>query len=119
MRRPVLAILCAAIIVAAPGGCTAVGDRNKKMAMDEFAGHPLSDVAMRFGPPTTAFEMSGEQMTFQWDHFGAAPGAPPPASGLSECRLLVVAEPVIGTAPPNDLSQWIVKTWNYYGRGCV
>jgi len=84
--------------------------------LDPYVGHPLSEVAARFGPPSLNIDTGDGLMTFQWDRFGMG------QSGGADCRVLISALPTYGdptVTPPTDLANWIIKSWHSYGTGCL
>ena len=49
--------------------------------LDPYAGRPVSDLALRFGPPTIAVDVGNDQRAFHWMPHDQAPstGAVPAA----------------------------------------
>jgi hypothetical protein len=108
VRLPLLAVFFIAV-----AGCTATHTQMAGL-LDPYVGHTLAEVAGRFGPPSANFATSNGFMTFQWDHFGQSGGA--------GCRVLMTASPIEGDAmiaPPEDRANWIIKSWQVYGSGCL
>lgn len=124
VRSPLLRVLFAAISAAVAGCSTVHRPAMMKQVMDPYIGQRLSDVAARFGPPTSNFQMTDNgQMAFQWDQFAPdqpAATAPQPAGAASRmnCRMWVSALPTYGGAPTTALSYWIVQSWDSYGSDC-
>lgn len=121
VRLPLLTV----IFVAVAGCSTLHRATMMKQVMDPYIGHQLSDVAARFGPPASNFQMADNgQTAFQWDHFspdqpaGMAPQASGAASSQINCRMWVSALPTYGEASTAILSSWIVESWDSYGSDC-
>ncbi len=101
--------------------------------MNAYVGHPLSDVALRFGPPTANVDMGGGRMAFQWEHFGVGPALGiatqaqaggqvlylAPQAQQTQCSVSIETMPTVENASPADLANWIVQGWQYTGSGCV
>jgi hypothetical protein len=114
------------VIFAAVVGCSTLHRATQtKQVMDPYIGRQLSDVAQRFGPPSSNFQMTDNgEMAFQWNHFSPdqapamAPQAAGAASNLINCRVWVSALPVYNGAPTTNLTSWIVQSWDSYGSDC-
>jgi hypothetical protein len=122
VRLPLLTVIFAAV-----AGCSTLHRATMmKQVMDPYIGHPLSDVAARFGPPGSNFPTADNgQMTFQWNHF--SPDQPPAMAAVAagapplpqiDCRMWVSALPTYGDASTAVLSSWIVQSWDSYGSDC-
>jgi hypothetical protein len=110
MRFPLFALIFVAV-----AGCAAMHADQTAKLFDPYIGHPLSEVADRFGPPTGNYDMGQGLMAFEWDHFGAS------QSGPADCLVLIAALPTYGdprSTPPTDRANWIMQSWHPYGKGC-
>lgn len=119
------------ILLAALGlsGCAAMRAEQASKMMDTYVGRPVSDVALRFGPPTAQFDTGNQHMAFQWEHQGAGqtPGMATrvgptaiytaPQVYATHCRLSIVARPL--KPKPASLADWQVASWEAAGNGCV
>jgi hypothetical protein len=122
MRQIVLAL---ALIVA---GCAAARQTRFNEALNAYIGRPVSDIALKAGPPNASFPAGDGGMVFQWYRAGQqqTPGMAMPAFGnviyypgqtqQIECRLSVVART---TKSSPTLADWIIERWEYTGNGCV
>ena len=116
-----------ALLVVVGISLTACSNREPPPPLDPHAGRPVSDLALRFGPPTIAVDVGNDQRAFHWVHYdqrwpGALPptDATPPVDALREprreCRLWAVAHTL--RPPEPGLGNWIVDDWRYYGTSC-
>jgi hypothetical protein len=103
-------------------GCSAVVvETNAK----PYIGRPVSDVALRLGPPTTVSHGPNGWPIFRWSNFGPSGqtiGKVTAIEGLvihqGRCSLLVQSQP----AKPNPspaMTDWIIEDWRFVGMGCV
>ncbi len=109
--------LLALLVCVAVGGCSSMHAGQTATLLDPYIGHPLSDVADRFGPPSSNFATGDGLMEFQWNHFSASQNG-----GVADCRLLILALPTYGDSmvtPPTDRANWIIKSWSSFGSGCL
>jgi hypothetical protein len=114
------------LVLLALSGCSTTHSVRTKSIMEPFIGHPVSDVAARFGPPDGNFEIIDTgQMAFQWNRFDlnqalgmAGQAAAPARSTLGECRVLVTTLATPKDSPTTDLTKWFILSWDAYGN-CV
>ena len=119
MRKILLILICLGLTA-----CAEAKIKQINQMLDAYIGRPVSELALRFGPPTTEFESGPGQRAFQWEHYGQTPGVIAPIGGSlivagpqrRECRLSVVAS----TNKPNPtLGDWIVQRYQWAGNGCI
>ena len=113
------------------GGCGLIRAEQAKTGLNAYIGRPLVEVALKFGPPMTSFDMGGGKMAFQWDHYGSGQtsGAATRIGGTvlytapqayqTECKVSFVAVPARPGVAASDLPDWIVESWQYNGNGCI
>ena len=118
-------ILMLALVVT---GCAAARQARFDNALNAYIGRPVSEIAVKIGPPTANFPSGNGSMVFQWHRAEQqqTPGMAMPAFGnviyypgqtqQIECRLSVFARSA-KTSP--TLADWIIERWEYAGNGCV
>jgi hypothetical protein len=119
VRKIIAAALC--IVLA---GCQAARKQQLEDQLNSYLGHPVSEVALRLGPPDTEFDSGSGKRSFQWEKTGKTPGAIVPIGGSlivagpqrRECRISVVAA---ASKSNPGLGDWIVERWTYAGNGCL
>jgi hypothetical protein len=110
MRFPLLVLILVAV-----AGCAAMHAEQTAKLLDPYVGHPLAEVADRFGPPSGNYDMGEGFMAFEWSHFGLS------QTDTTDCLVLIAALPTYGntkSTPPTDRANWIVQSWHPYGTGC-
>ncbi len=117
MRSVVIAFLGLMLLAYA---CAA----HAQSGFDAYLGRPVSELAMRIGPPTAASHRNGLTI-FKWNRFGPTGqriGASAVVEGLrlftGRCVLVVASRPARSdpTEAPDD---WIMEDWKFVGGGCV
>ena len=127
MDRGLIAIAMAVLVA----GCGLIAADQAKRGLDSYIGKPLSNVALKFGPPKLHFDGGNERTAFQWEHYGVdqSPGMAnrigntvvytAPQTSTTECRLSILAVPAQPNANPDVVADWYVESWSYHGNGCV
>ena len=94
--------------------CSAMRAERARENLDSMIGQPVSELALKLGPPVTAFSTGGGTMASQWESRGLhrAPGH----IEYGQCRLSVVAR---SSALTPTLADWIIERWEYTGNACV
>lgn len=88
--------------------------------MDSWVGRPISEYALRFGPPASNFDMGTGRRAFQWQAFGLTPGVAAPIGGMmvyrapqqTSCMVSLVAST---SAKAPTLADWTIEQWTYQG----
>jgi hypothetical protein len=62
-------------------GCSSPQEQLQK-SMESWVGHPISEYALRFGPPLSSFDMGNNRRAFQWQSTGLTPGVAVPINGM-------------------------------------
>jgi hypothetical protein len=97
-------------------GCSAAYAQPSLYA---YLGRPISDLAMRMGPPTIVSQGPNGWPIVQWSHL--------PTKGLvlhglliyrGRCTLEVVARPA-KRYPTLAMVDWIMESWRFVGFGCL
>jgi hypothetical protein len=89
-----------------------------RIALDSWIGSPVSNYALRFGPPTSSFEI-GLKRAFQWRVTGQTSGLGVPIGNIivyrssqTTCLISFVAST---KTPTPTLADWTIETWQYQG----
>jgi hypothetical protein len=89
-----------------------------KAVLDTWIGSPVSNYALKFGPPTSSFAM-GAKRAFQWRVTAQTSGLAIPIGNMivyrtrtTTCLVSFVAS---ATTPTPTLADWIIETWQYQG----
>jgi hypothetical protein len=95
-------------------GCFATAAERVRHNLDNMVGHPVSELALKLGPPQYQFAAGQGTMAFQWERQGVhrAHGA----VRVEECRLSVIAR---SASLSPTLGDWIIERWEYTGNACV
>jgi hypothetical protein len=97
-------------------GCSAA---HAQTSLYDYIGRPISDLAMRMGPPTIVSQGPNGWPIFQWSRF--------PSKGIvlhgllihrGRCILEVAARPA-NRHPTLAMADWIVENWRFVGWGCL
>lgn len=108
------------------GGCQTYQERlNAQLA--QYIGQPISEMAIKLGPPVSSFATGQNQMAFQWYKqttqytsgsayrvYGTTIYNPPQAQEV-DCRLTLIAET---TAKNPQLNDWIARRYEWRGGAC-
>ena len=116
------ALLVIACLLPSPGSTEehvgASRQERLRAALDSWIGNPVSNYALRFGPPTSSFEI-GAKRAFQWRVTGQTSGLGVPVGNMivyrtrqTTCLVSFVAST---TNPTPTLADWIIETWQYQG----
>jgi hypothetical protein len=85
-----------------------------------YVGHPVSDLAMRIGPPTNVFRGPNGWPIFQWEIGSGIKGMV--IEGLlvhqGRCILEVATRPATSN-PTSIMVDWIMENWRFKGGGCI
>ena len=97
----------------------ACGSGHTQAGFASYIGRPVSDLAMRMGPPNSMSHDLNGWPIFQWD---INPTTGIVVEGLiihkGRCRLEVATRP--RTSNPTTLTRdWIMDNWRFKGGGCV
>lgn len=86
----------------------------------DYIGRPISDLAMRMGPPTTMSRGPNGWPIFQWSHLAPTKGIV--IEGLlihrGQCILEVISRPA-KSSPTPAMADWLVTGWKFSGGGCL
>jgi hypothetical protein len=63
---------------------------------DGYIGHPVSEVVLKLGPPTTRFDAGNGRVAFQWSDFG----------GCSSSATTTTKKP-----GSTSLADWTIESW--------
>jgi hypothetical protein len=88
--------------------------------LERYIGRPVSDLAIRLGPPTQAFVGPDGQRIFQWRHFGSSTKTVIEGVAILNwrCTLSVESWPARNN-PSSAMIDWIIHTWKFSGLGCI
>jgi hypothetical protein len=112
--------LCVAL-----AGCIEAREQEVAERLNSYIGHPVSEMAIRLGPPASDTDAGDGKHTFVWETGSQTASATIPLAGRlvqagpqqQKCRISVVAA-TSGKVNP-DLRDWIVQQWEYEGNGCL
>ena len=120
-----IAMLREAVLVVVALSMWACSSRESPPPADPYAGRPVSDLALRFGPPMIAVDVGNDQRAFHWVQYDQRWSLPPAGATLvdalrvpqRECRYLWAVAHTLRPPGPG-LGNWIVDDWQYTGAGC-
>jgi hypothetical protein len=103
----------------------ASGAAKAQTGFNAYIGHPVSELALRIGPPTTASAGPDGWTTFTWRRFGPTGqriGASSVVEGVTlftgRCVLRVESRPARSN-PTAAMDDWIMESWRFVGWGCI
>jgi hypothetical protein len=111
MRRLLISLLGITLL-----GCSAT---LAQAGWDDYIGRPISDLAMRMGPPTTVSRGPNGWPIFEWSHLAPTKGIV--IEGLlihGRCNLKVMTRPA-RSSPTAAMADWLVTHWRFAGLGCL
>ena len=103
-------------------GCASGG---AEAGFNSYIGRPVSDLAMRIGPPTFVSPGPKGWPIFRWRNFGPS-GQTIGAETVVEvilihnwrCILVVGSRPAKNN-PTSAMVDWLIENWRFVGWGCI
>lgn len=112
-----IVVLMLALLVAS---CGPTRQQELQQTFDTWIGHPVSDYALRFGPPNSSFDLGPKQRAFQWQLTGQTPGIAAPIGGMMVYRppqqtVCMVSFSASADKSAPTLADWVIYSWQYQG----